>query len=305
MQRVADISRRTAGPRVAVVIPCHNDGRLVMEAAASVAAQDEICELVVVDDGSRDAETLACLEELSAAGTQVIHQPNQGPSAARMAGVSATRAPYVLPLDADDLLAPGAPKAMADALDADPALQLAWGDIEIFGARSALVPMARQLDPWRITYLNELPISTMVRRLAIQSAGGWEVTGGYEDWELWMRLAERGWRGAHVGRVTLRFRAQLAPRRHLSSRRRHEENRTLFRERRARLFRARRANWLRSPSPWPIKLTFPLVECLPLKEMNRQRLFIALRHLLEPSASADVPSTRVVISRAWRSAHRP
>ena len=38
----------------------------------------------------------------------------------------------------------------------------------------------------------------MVRREALLDAGGWELKGGYEDWDLWMALAERGVRGVHV-----------------------------------------------------------------------------------------------------------
>ena len=47
-------------PRVAVVIPCYNDGRFLRETLESVREQEQ-CEIVVVDDGSTDAPTLAVL----------------------------------------------------------------------------------------------------------------------------------------------------------------------------------------------------------------------------------------------------
>src|SRR5207244_1331271 len=69
---------------------------------------------------------------LAASGVHVVHQANAGPGAARMAGVAATHAPYVLPLDADDLLAPGSLAALANELDRAPAVDVAWGDFELF-----------------------------------------------------------------------------------------------------------------------------------------------------------------------------
>ena len=58
-----------AAPRVAVVIPCFDDGATIREAVASVTGQ-EPCELVIVNDGSTDPETLEVLAELADAGTR-------------------------------------------------------------------------------------------------------------------------------------------------------------------------------------------------------------------------------------------
>ena len=64
------------------------------------------------------------LELLERAGTRVIHQENRGLSGARMRGVIETAAPYVQPLDADDMLAPGALRRLADGSTAIP--RWAW-----------------------------------------------------------------------------------------------------------------------------------------------------------------------------------
>src|SRR5437870_782968 len=103
-------------PRVAVVVPCFNDGETLPETLASLRGE-ELHELVVVDDGSDDPETLETLARLANEGTRIVRRANGGLSAARMAGVNATEARYVLPLDADDLVVPGALAELADALD--------------------------------------------------------------------------------------------------------------------------------------------------------------------------------------------
>src|SRR5689334_15482708 len=114
--------------RVAVIVPCFNDGELVTEAVATARACPEPVELVVIDDGSTDPGTLATLDALEADGVRVVHQANTGLPGARMAGLAATTAPYVFPLDADDLLVGETLPRMADRLDADPGAGVCFGD---------------------------------------------------------------------------------------------------------------------------------------------------------------------------------
>src|SRR5437588_2834867 len=192
-------------PRVAVVVPCFNDGSTLHETLDSLEGQ-EPHELVIVDDGSTDLETLRVFEQLEERGVRVARRQNGGLSAARMTGVEATTAPYVVPLDADDLAVPGALAALADALDGAPAAALAWGDVEVWGELEASLSVARSLDPWLLTYLNDVPVASLVRRSALVAVGGWSMGSGYEDWDLWLALAEHGYAGVHVDRPTLRYR---------------------------------------------------------------------------------------------------
>jgi glycosyltransferase involved in cell wall biosynthesis len=256
--------------RVAVVIPCFDDGATLGDAVASLRGE-EPHELVVVDDGSTDATTLRVLDELESAGVRVIHQQSAGLSAGRMAGVSATGAPYVFPLDADDLLVPGALGALADALDSAPGAKLAWGDVEIFGDFDTRVAGARSFDAWQLTYVSEIPVASLLRREALLEAGGWQLRG-YEDWDLWMAFAERGWGGVYVGRAVIRHRQH--GRRLAGSM--LDTFGTVYaglRERHRPLFDARRANWRRSRAPWRVRLLFPLIGALPgVSAFDKHRL---------------------------------
>jgi glycosyltransferase involved in cell wall biosynthesis len=258
-------------PRVAVVVPCYNDGATLPEALASLVEQ-EPHELVVVDDGSDEPETLSTLERLAAEGVPVVHRENGGLSAARMTGVEATAAPYVMPLDADDALAPGSLAALADALDADADAVMAWGDVEIWGDLDFALRVGRRLDPWQITYLNTLPVASMVRRTALAEVGGWQLRHGYEDWDLWMAFAERGWKGAYVARPTLRYRRRggrmlegCIPR--------HDELYSELQARHSPLFARRSRSWLHSHASLRIRALYPLIAWLPLSERDRSRLY--------------------------------
>jgi hypothetical protein len=195
--------------RIAVIIPCYNDGTYVAEAVASVGDAGDV-EVVVVNDGSTDPDTVGVLHELAARGIAVVHQDNAGLSAARMAGVRATRAPYLYNLDADDLAAPEALAGMADLLDAHPDVAVCFGDYLEFGDSELIRAVPDTIDPYRIAYTNEYPVTALFRRSALQSAGGWQHLGaGYEDWRLWMTFAERGLRGVHAGAGILTFRKRV------------------------------------------------------------------------------------------------
>src|SRR4029077_12224070 len=130
----------------------------------------------------------------------------------------------------------------------------------------------RTLDPWLITYVNELPADAMVRRETLLAAGGWELRGGYEDWDLWMALAERGVRGIHVPVLTGWYRVR-STRMLAATEERHGTMLTLLRERPPHLFADQRANRRRSPAPLRCKLLLPLIDRLPLGDYTKQRLF--------------------------------
>jgi len=256
-------------PRIAVVIPCFNDGGTLADAVSSVRAQ-EPCELVVVDDGSTDPETRRELAVLERNGVDVLSQRNAGPSAARMAGVRRTNARYVFPLDADDVLLPGTLAVLADALDRDPVAVAAWGNYVTFGIASVVYETAEELDPWAITYVNELPASSLFRRAALEAVGGWPNTGEYEDWELWMALAERGLHGIHVPQVVYRHRLH-GDRRQRRARARHAAHYATMARRHGELFRARSENRRTSRARWR-KVLFPVIMRLPLHGYDRYRL---------------------------------
>ena len=265
-----------SSPRVAVVVPCFNDGATLPETLASLGSQ-EPHELAVVDDGSDDPETLAVLDRLRADGVRIVRQENGGLAAARMAGVAATSAPYVLPLDADDALAPAAIGRLADALDSQPRAMLAWGDVEIFGSFSFTVATAEHLDPWYVTYLLEAPPTPLVRRTALERSGGWRLRDAYEDWDFYLRFAELGFDGVRVPATVIRYR-RAEPRMNAGALARHGELLALLRTRHEQLFAARAANRRRSDAPLRARILFPLIERLPVGALDRHRLLRLVAH---------------------------
>lgn len=226
----------------------------------------EPCELVVVDDGSDDPDTLAVLDELRSAGRRVLRQRQSGPGGARMNAVRATSAPYVFALDSDDLLPPGALTALADTLDASPGAALAWGEVESFGAVAGPGHSPRTLDPWLITYVDEFVGTGLIRREALLRAGGWRPGGSFENWDLLMGLCEQRASGVRVDQPILRYRIGEA-RRLGQMQESFEEIYSELRHHHQSLFASRRKTWRSSSAPWRSRLLFPLIERLPFVSM--------------------------------------
>lgn len=221
-------------PRIAVIIPTYNDGHLAKEAVASLRGSEEI-ELVVIDDGSTDPDALRALDELRADHVNVVRQENQGLGPTRMNGLRLTSAPYIFPLDADDLAIPSSLSRMASVLDQNPQASFVWGDFEVFGSYDGFYRAPDRFDPYLLTWCNPYPVCSMYRRDALVAVRGWEVIlqgQGYEDWDVWLKFAESGHTGLYLGAPA--YRRRLLPGRMLSSARRGPVHRALLREIRSR-----------------------------------------------------------------------
>jgi N-acetylglucosaminyl-diphospho-decaprenol L-rhamnosyltransferase len=106
-------------PPVAVVIPSWNSARLLGPCLDSLAGQEGVAEVLVIDNGSTDG-TAELLRERRVETVALAR--NVGFAAAVNLGAARTKAPAILSLNADTVLEPGAVAALAAALDSDPGL---------------------------------------------------------------------------------------------------------------------------------------------------------------------------------------
>ncbi len=186
---------------VDLIIPAFNAARTIQAALASALSQTHSPDrIIVVDDGSRD-ETAALAASLGNRIT-VLWQPNGGQGSARSLGASASNADLLMFLDADDLLHPQSIALLRGALLRRPECPLAYCRAEAFSdsgdpARSIVALDDPDGDAWpRLIRRNFIrsPGCVLMRRTALIAAGGWDhsrLAQGCEDWDLWLRLAER------------------------------------------------------------------------------------------------------------------
>jgi glycosyltransferase involved in cell wall biosynthesis len=134
------IASQGADARVTVVIPCYEQARYLPDAIASLVAQEFTnWQATIINDGSSD-NTVEVAEALIATypdrRISLINQPNSGPSVARNVAIAGTKSEFILPLDADDKIAPSMLGKCVQLLDTRDDLAIAYCDWQYFGAQS-------------------------------------------------------------------------------------------------------------------------------------------------------------------------
>lgn len=185
------------------VIPAFEAEATIGRAVRSVLATPGIAEVVVVDDGSRDA-TGARVEAIAAGAARpvrLIRQENAGAGAARNAGMAAATGDWIAFLDADDEMLPEAitSKAAHLARCPDPETVGAVHGSFIRGDTGSVQPFATSLervDADGIGRAGGIPggvVSYLFRREALMATGGFRTDlAMFEDFELLLRLIAGG-----------------------------------------------------------------------------------------------------------------
>lgn len=189
---------------VSVVVPFYNLARWLPGCLESVRAQTRPPdEILVIDDGSTDTDARELMDSLERSGgvgpaLRVVRQANRGLSAARNAGVRAARSRWVLPLDADDMLAPSFIERALLAASRNPGATLVTAWMSCFEAdgerRPTVLFVPIGFDRDLLCVLNVASSCTaLLDREAVLAAGGYDETlPAFEDWDLYCALAARG-----------------------------------------------------------------------------------------------------------------
>jgi len=179
-------------PLVAVIVPCYNLGKYLGECLDSVLAQtvkDWVC--IVVDDGSID-NTAEIAKEYCLKSDKIFYhyQKNSGVSAARNKGIAITSSHYILPLDADDYLAPDYLEVTSSILNNNPEVKLAYTDCQLFGAENRLWLLPKY-DAKQILILNQINVTALYRRVDYEKTEGYDPNlTAREDWDFWLSLLD-------------------------------------------------------------------------------------------------------------------
>lgn len=216
VERVESAAYAAANPEVSVVVTLYGYAHLVTETLDSVAASADVeLEIVVVDDHSLDEGrnvVKAWMEQHADVPVLLLGSDiNGGLPASRNLAFGGARAELVMVMDADNLVYPTALRRLADALHDDPDAAFAYSSLEQFGT----TPGVQSAMGWHVPWLcegNYIDAQAMVRRSEWERLGGYRTLDpmvfGWEDWELWLRIASDGGYGVHVPQMLGRYRTQ-------------------------------------------------------------------------------------------------
>ena len=189
---------------VTVVISLYNHACYVEEALGSVRAQTlDTLDLIVVDDRSTDASLEVALRWIQSHAARfnrvglLRNRANSGIARTRNTGFDAAETPYVLALDADNRLLPECVAACLRTAQHTGAA-FAYPVIRKFGVSQDLLG-TQDYDPHRLIFGNYIDAMALISKAAWVAAGGFNhEQRGWEDFDFWCRLAERGLWGQRV-----------------------------------------------------------------------------------------------------------
>lgn len=196
--------------KVSVVIPCYNDGRFLKDAVNSAFELDpEIVELIIVNDGSTDQETLALLESYKRKGIKVLSHENRGLAFTRNRGIGEAKGMYILPLDADNVIKPRYIEKGIAILDK--------GEFDIVYANPFFIGEVEQKRKFiSHDFIGEdLIWGNYIDACAIFKKSVWEHTNGYdekmpyqgfEDWDFWLGCYLAGFKFKYINEELFGYR---------------------------------------------------------------------------------------------------
>lgn len=181
-------------PDVSVIIPCFNHGQYIHEAIDSVLNQTlKDFEIIVVNDGSTEQQTIDILKKINHPKIKVIHTSNQGLASARNNGIREAQAKIILPLDSDDKIMPTYVEKALKIFGDDPSLGIVYCYAELFGEKRGkwILP---EYSIKSILFRNLFFCSAFFWRHDWEKAKGFNpnMKYGWEDWDLWLSIISFG-----------------------------------------------------------------------------------------------------------------
>lgn len=215
MEVVTKQQRRDSTAAASVVISLYNYQNHIVECLESVRTQKLAdLDLIIVDDCSRDASLKVAREWLGALGGRfsqcllLHHKSNCGLAQARNTAFAHSRTEYVFVLDADNALYPRCMEALVAALDTC-AASFAYCIHEKFGEARGI----SNTKPWTPAALrtgNMVDAMVLLRKSVWENVGGYSINMpvmGWEDFDLWFKVARAGGWGILVPEILAKYRA--------------------------------------------------------------------------------------------------
>jgi glycosyltransferase involved in cell wall biosynthesis len=213
---------------LSVIIPCFDEGALLLETVKSVLQQEAEdarklpeFEVILVNDHSKDEETLAAIDQLIRADHRVrvtLNAGKRGPAGGRNTGIRAAKGEWVAFLDGDDIWLKDAIDVRWKIVESEPDAEWISADYQNFHENefkeqswessafrrhgTKAEPILRDAfdrgEPIRIVKpvahflevgLTHVAVAMIKRSLLVRVGGFNETLLRVEDTHLWMRLA--------------------------------------------------------------------------------------------------------------------
>lgn len=205
-------------PLVSIIIPAHNSGSWICETIDNVLSQTYPCrEIIIVDDGSTD-NTKHLIDAHYGESVKYLYQDNAGPARARNRGIELASGEYIQFLDSDDFLNPEKIARQMAVFTANPECHVVYCDFA-FTSEGTDGGVEESPAAYKKKYGTENVFealldgnfivihSPLTRTEVIRSCGAFDATlSSDEDYDLWLRIAGKGYRFCFVPEVLAFYR---------------------------------------------------------------------------------------------------
>jgi glycosyltransferase involved in cell wall biosynthesis len=210
------IAASSAAAPLVLAMPVFNGERFLAETLASLQEQGADVRWWLQDGASKDG-TLEIARRFARPGDRIVSEPDAGQADALNRAFRAMGGEIVGFINGDDLLAPGAARAVLDYFAAHPEVDLVCGEVEWIDEHSAITgrhagritSLAEVLDIYGVWWSNRQWVQPEV----FYRRSLWEKVGGFNtalhlafDYEFWVRCFRVGARVAHLPVPLTRFR---------------------------------------------------------------------------------------------------
>lgn len=181
--------------KISIIVPCYNQAQYLDEALQSVLNQTYTkWECVIVNDGSLDnTEEIVKIWMAKDSRFRYLFQENSGLCSARNLGISSAVGEFILPLDADDIIAKDYVDLALKSFEKDNCLKVVYCKAEKFGIESGLWQLP-SFSLYNLSRNNLIFCSAFFRKKDWELVGGYDINMvyGWEDWEFWIAILKNG-----------------------------------------------------------------------------------------------------------------
>lgn len=190
-------------PIISVIVPFYNSKKYIEQTIISILNQTfPYYEILIIDDGSQDEESLKKLEEIKKIDKRikVFHKKNEGLAATRDYGASKSSksCKYLMFLDDDDLIEPTFLECAYWTLETNKEAAWAYSDSIGFDGQEYL--WNKYFDSEKLKKVNELISQALVRKNDFELVKGYELRekAVNEDWNFWLKLLSKDKNPVHM-----------------------------------------------------------------------------------------------------------
>ncbi len=180
---------------VSIIVPVYNQAKYLPETLESVLSQSyKNWECIIINDGSKDDSERVSLDYCKKDDRfSYFYQENQGVIAARNNAIKRSSGKYILPLDGDDIISSEYLKKGVAIFEKKSDIQIVYCKTQLFGAQTGSADLL-EYSKRNILRRGCFVSSSMFRKEMFDIVGGYkeEMRDGWEDWEFFISIIEKG-----------------------------------------------------------------------------------------------------------------